>query len=759
MNPYEGGGAPDENLTWHLEGVNTSLVRVEGDYDPADVFTFTPVPNAYGVNLVRFVLVDHGGYYDDQAIWINITPVNDPPELRAFPDLMIRYETPYTFNYISYISDIDTQVSDLILTVTEVKPDVSDFKVSVSGHTITYEAPESLKDQVFSVIISVSDGTTMVSDNIDVSVSDNWVPELVKPLPDVTVMEGERKKAVFDLDDFFLDKDMDMMFFTYGNEYVKIYIDDEQVVDVESTSEWSGQELVTFRATDSKGALIEDDVLITVIPYDDSPIIEDVPDLMIRYDTEFTFDLAAYITDVDTSNEALTMTFSDIHVWWAWDPEKLPQHPPKKGFSKLSMMMEFPQVLGTETAPYTIDLTITVTDGTSKDSDTISITVSDNFSPEVATPLPDVEFDEDSVLTNAFKLSSYFLDRDGDDLVCSAESKVLTSNIKADLNVDIFAPPNWNGEDTITFRVTDPKGAIVEDSVLATVTPVNDPPGLDIFEPVEMDENTILSITIDQNIHDIDDEFNKLDIQVTTSDPSLRPFVSGSEVVLFADEVGTFVVTIKVVDPSGDYAEGYIDITVNEVKKPVPPPNGGNQSLLSTWLLLVIVIIIAVVAAVGGYAGYRKIYGKYFIEEAFMIRNDGRMIAHVSKDPVSDKDQDIFSSMVAAVHLFIEDTFKRLKEDTKPSIQKMEYRGNIILVERGTYMFLALMIKGMAGSKLYDDMRRFMADTEETYGLKVKEWDGDLNELKDISFDLTTFIPEGYSATLANLEKSFQSKG
>jgi hypothetical protein len=117
LNPYE-----DDiedfglDLTWYLEGVDSSLYSVTGENSTDDILTFIPKPNTFGNDEVILWLVDSGGKRDSQILWINITPVNDPPYFDPEPpDLFVHFDDPLNpdddpspWDFTFYVHDIET---------------------------------------------------------------------------------------------------------------------------------------------------------------------------------------------------------------------------------------------------------------------------------------------------------------------------------------------------------------------------------------------------------------------------------------------------------------------------------------------------------------------------------------------------------------------------------------------------------------------------------------------------------------------------
>src|SRR6266568_4264239 len=80
---------------------------------------------------------------------------------------------------------------------------------------------------------------------------------------------------------------------------------------MQAESGFTGQETVTFRATDPTGAIAEDTILVTVIPINDPPVVTSLPPLVVRFDVPYRFDLTPYVTDSDTPVGKLVVTTSN----------------------------------------------------------------------------------------------------------------------------------------------------------------------------------------------------------------------------------------------------------------------------------------------------------------------------------------------------------------------------------------------------------------------------------------------------------------
>jgi PKD repeat protein len=216
---------------------------------------------------------------------------------------------------------------------------------------------------------------------------------------------------------------------------------------------------------------------------------------------------------------------------------------------------------------YTVTFTISDPAGL-QDSRDVPITVNHVNRPPVLADIPSKTIDENQLL--AFTLQGSDPDReDTGKLQYSGES--LPEGATLDEKSGAFAwTPTYeqSGKYTITFAVTD--GQYQDTQVVhITVNHVNRPPVLADIPPQTVDENTLLTFTIQGSDPDKEDT-GKLTFyasnlpQGAQFDPNTRTF---SWTPTY-EQSGTYQVTFGVSDPSGLKDEKTIVITVNHVNRP-----------------------------------------------------------------------------------------------------------------------------------------------------------------------------------------------
>jgi len=687
---------------WYLTGENTSLYSVAGENSTKDQLIFTPVPDAFGSDQARLWLHSTENLTVSQPLWINITPVNDPPVISAIPDLILHYDDPYTFNYEPYVSDKDTKISDLILNIFD---GFEENYISIYNLNATFNYPQAMVGENIYATVTVSDGENLAQDVINIQVTSDYVPKLVKELPDIWLYEDTIKYNVFDLDDYFTDPDNDAIYFSYGQSHVKISINLDHTVDISAESEWTGSELVTFRARDPIGALAEDSIIVTVLPVNDPPTIIGVPNFIIHYGHDYRFDLTPYVHDNDNTTDELTIIFSDL------------QHIRLDIRNHMVIIMNYPvEFLG-----QTRSLRLTVTDCLDFDFQDVNVTITEDFPPELLSPIPDIVFLEDQPLTNAFNLDHYFLDIDGDVLYYTTGNTFINITINPDHFVDFSAPKDWFGEEIVYFRATDPTGALQQDLIRVTVLPVNDAPILHALPPQYGNETERWVLDLEPYIFDVDNNITEMEITVDHD----FIIISGTKLIFLGSPELPNEVEVSVND--GEFSSSQmLEIHLNLARAP---------RRLTIWDLLVnilpfLVLIILILLVISG-AVYRK-KSKFVAEEVFLIHHGGTLITHLTRNPQGNIDDIIFSGMFTAVQDFIRDTFVQDDKGANSdqwALDELKLGDNNILIERSENTFLAVIFSGEGSKRLRRIVNRLLQKIEDKYADILPKWDGNINQL------------------------------
>ena len=469
---------------------------------------------------------------------------------------------------------------------------------------------------------------------------------------------------------------------------------------------WYGVEKVTFHAEDRNHAFAEYSILVTVTSVNDRPEFLWTEDLFVRFDTPYVLDLSAYIRDVDTPLEAVTLQAS---------PTRFIQ---VHGFIATLL---YPKFL-LPNATYDLPATFYVNDTELSANHRIFVHVSDNRPPILQRPLPDVRFDEDTVYA-AYRLSSYFSDPDSAvPLTFSVTGVHVKGDIGADTTVTFrTSAPNWFGQEVVFVRAQDVARAFVSVSVLVRVSPVDDAPRFaENLPDRDLANGGIVVIDLRNYVVDVDDAVANLTFTATSSYASVYGF-------------------ILVLDVPAGAASQSITVTASD----------GRLSASSTFQITSYHPTIwgqvywpwsglgAVIAAILLFLGWELFLRfPHTLEDVFIIGREGRLIMHNTRRLRADRDEDILAGMLTAIMLFVRDSFREDKED----LRQFEFGERKVLVEKGAHCYVAAIFDGGAPPWARKDLTAFLDEIETRIGDVIAGWSGDRDDVHDLKGMTEEFV-------------------
>ena len=185
------------------------------------------------------------------------------------------------------------------------------------------------------------------------------------------------------------------------------------------------------------------------------------------------------------------------------------------------------------------------------------------------------ETDEDTLVT--IDVLGNDSDEDGDELtVTEATSDDGTVVINADGTLDFTPNPDFNGEATINYTISDGNGGTESAIVIVTVNPINDAPvAVDDADTTPKDTAVIVDLT--GNYTDVDNTNDELSI-AAVSVPAEQGTVAdnGDGTVTFTPAdgfTGDATITYTVSDPDGLTDEGIATVTVTPAANVAPVAN------------------------------------------------------------------------------------------------------------------------------------------------------------------------------------------
>ncbi len=727
QNNYWSWNGSSSGLFWWVENVNTSLYFISHDPDHNSILDFYTQPDQNGENVFTLWVIAPNGFRTFQNVTVIIVPVNDPPHFvnNVATELWVKFDLPYTFDYTYYVSDVDNPKSELRLSsnAPEYSPSAI-WNISFDGleATFLFKHQGTLKSYFEIVTLTVTDpGGLSDSKVIVVTASDDTPPVLNQSLPNQTIYEGTIDRWAFNLNDYFYDPDNEPLYYTSGFENIPAPFINQTTHDVyfSAPGEWSGVTYGTFVAKDPTGALKVDTITVTVIAVNDPPVVTNITDLIqVKHDLPYYLYLSSFVHDPDNTIDSLSIQVSDPNVTVGYSDT---------GVRRLQILYPV-SALG-----LTMTVWITVTDpGGLSDTGYFKVLVTNNVPPSVIVQNPDqlyVSFPENERAVDIMMLNSVFSDSDDISLnytIVSNGTRV-HYDIATNSAMSLWGDNNWSGSELYTIIATDAQGAWASVQLTILVTPVNQPPVATLLKSklISVGGPRTLVFDLASFVSFYDSDGDVLTIMAT---PEANAVVVGDKLYVTLPP-GVDTITVTLVADDGMYKSNAVSVQVG-VEKTMAQKIGYPYTFP----------LVLMVAGMIGYFLGGRIPRPYSLENLFLIHNDGRLVAHVTREENTNLDKDVVSAMFTAVQEFVRDSFQKGEEGLK----KLEIGDKNVIIEKGKYAYLALIYSGWPQKETFDMLPMLLSDIEERYKDRLEHWNGTAKAVTGVEKMLQDYMAQAF---------------
>ncbi|SVB39588.1 uncharacterized protein METZ01_LOCUS192442, partial [marine metagenome] len=487
---FDGDG---DNLTFAAHTAGAGLVAAGIDGDTLHV-SFNE--NAFGSDSLFVSATDVSGEFVLDTILVSVASVNDAPVILASAYFVTDEEDSVHVSINDFVYyDIDTDSAGLSLVLSD--GDGYSVEAIASGYAVTPD-PDVSDTLYVPSVISDGDTTSAVWELMVIVQPDNDAPVVVNPAADIMVNEdaGDVVIALMGTDTapYFADSDgdsLDFMVYVVGSGVANVVVHVDSL-HISFTENMYGADSLFITATDPSGDFAEDTIVVTVSSVNDAPRI--VGAVSFQTDEDDSLDIYIFdfvIRDEDSSEDDITITISDNENYELTVIEY--------GFRAIPA----PDFSGD------IPMAVTASDGQAV-SDTFFTVLSVmpvNDIPEIVNPLADINVEEDAdtmmVSLSGTETAPYFVDVDGDSIEFDVQvsgSDVFHVMVDGD-DMEISFPENMHGSDSIYVSGTDGSGAFVVDTIVVTVSSVNDvPTAFSLISPEDSAEVIITAASVLQNV-------------------------------------------------------------------------------------------------------------------------------------------------------------------------------------------------------------------------------------------------------------------
>jgi len=529
----------DAEMTWTYSGNLQLAVSIDANH----VATITtPDSNWYGSETITFTAKDPGGLTGSDAAVFTVNNINDAPVVSDIPDQTVdEGQTFTTINLDDYVTDIDNVKADLTWTYSGN----SELSVSIdANHVATISIPNEDWYGGETITFKATDpGGLADSDAAVFTVNAVNDAPVVSDIPGQTIDEGQSFVSIA-LDDYVSDvdnTDAEMTWTYSGNTDLQVTISADHVATVFIPNEdWFGSETITFTATDPGGLSGSDSAVFTVNNINDAPVaVNDTS--ATNEDTALTLHVLSNDSDVDGDNLTVQSVTAPTHGTATIIQDSLVIYTPEADWS------------GSD------QFTYTASDGNGGTaSATVYITVNAVNDAPVVADIPDQSIQEGQSFVS-IALDDYVSDVDNSDAEMTwsyTGNSELSVSIDANHVATVSIPDsNWYGQETITFRATDPAGLYDENAAQFTVSNVNDAPVVSAIPNQTIEEGqSFATIALDDYVSDVDNSDAEM-IWSYTGNSELSVSIDANRIATIttpnADWNGAENITFTATDPSG----------------------------------------------------------------------------------------------------------------------------------------------------------------------------------------------------------------
>ena len=501
---------------------------------------FTPADDFNGEATISYTVSDPDGNTDTANVVVTVNPVDDAPE--ALDDTATTDEdTAVTIDVLDNDSDPDNQP----LTITEATVPAEQGSVEiVNGQLVFTPAPDFNGEATISYTVSDPDGNT---DTANVVVTVSPVDDAPEALDDTATTDEDTAVTIDVLDN---DSDPDNQPLTITEATVPAEQGSVEIVNGQlvftPAPDFNGDATISYTVADPDGNTDTANVVVTVNPVDDAP--EALDDTATTdEDTAVTIDVLD--NDSDPDNQPLTITEATV--------------PAEQG----SVEIVNGQLVFTPADDFngeaTISYTVSDPDG---NTDTANVVVTVNPVDDAPEALDDTAAtDEDTAVT--IDVLDNDSDPDNQPLTITEATVPAEQGSVAIVNGQLlFTPaPDFNGEATISYTVSDPDGNTDTANVVVTVNPVDDAPEA-LDDTATTDEDTAVTIDVLDNDSDPDNQPLTITEATVPAEQGSVEIVNGQLVFTPADDFnGDATISYTVSDPDGNTDTANVVVTVNPV--------------------------------------------------------------------------------------------------------------------------------------------------------------------------------------------------
>ena len=468
-----------------LSVTTASAVNGTVTINPNGTLNYTPNKDFNGTDTITYTISDGQGGTSTAKVTVTVVPVNDPPvPVGTLPGQVNLDAAVVSVATASGFSDIDNATLTLAATGLPAGLTINAATGVISG-TIDRSASQ-VSGGIYNIVVTATD-----AGGLSATQKFSWTVTNPGPVArdDVTSTLEDTPITISVLAND-SDPDGDPLTVTAASATNgTVVINANDTVTYTPKPDFNGTDTITYTISDGQGGTSTAKVVVTVPAVNDPPVPVGTLPAQTNVDAANGISVATAGAFNDVDNPTLTYSATGLPAGLTINTTT--------GVISGTVDRSASQVSG---GVYAITVTATDSGG---------LSASQKFSWTVTNPGPVAANDtattaEDTPIASISVLGNDS-DPDGDPLsVVSASAANGTVTINANGTLKYVPNANFNGTDTISYKISDGQGGFANAIVTVTVTPVNDAPTATMIPPRANADAAVVSVPVASFFSDVD---------------------------------------------------------------------------------------------------------------------------------------------------------------------------------------------------------------------------------------------------------------
>jgi C1A family cysteine protease len=316
---FEGGSFPSLNLDNYVYDSNDAdsviiwshrgETELQVDISNRVAAITPPSPSWIGSETIWFKACDPGGLCDSNQATFTVVAFNDTPVVLDIPNQTVPENASFTaINLDNYVNDPDNPDS----TITWTRRGQVHLSVNIVDRLASIASPDSEWNGSDTVWFKACDPGGLCDSNRAIfTITRVNDPPKVADIRDTSVTDGE-SFGLIHLDDYVTDpddNDLTIIWTHWGETELSVVITNRVASVTAPDPEWNGSETIWFKACDPGGLCDSNQATFTVVAFNDTPTVSDIPDQIIGDLGDFApIHLDDYVQDPDDPDSTITWT-------------------------------------------------------------------------------------------------------------------------------------------------------------------------------------------------------------------------------------------------------------------------------------------------------------------------------------------------------------------------------------------------------------------------------------------------------------------